>query len=309
MRRMQIKWFAVLTISCTVLGFIFHIQQRYPFYGESYKNSAIQHQRKSTIKIVCQHFNITNSSARIEHSVAWQLFVEHTHKFIYCEVPKAGCSNWKRVILLLNKTIGGRADDLKHKYVHTTSLLRRLSDYSPEEQIQLLNNYTKVMVTRDPLMRLVSAYRDKFFHNESYYRETIEGAIKALTRKNRNSTEKVTFEEFARYIIKENPKYRDTHWRPMFQLCDPCNIQYDIVGKFETMNQDAASILQTIGAPKGMEYPSVKHFPIEARTNENMIIDHYRKLPINVLRRLLHIYRFDFSMFDYRPIKIQELYS
>ncbi|TFJ95386.1 aldo/keto reductase diketogulonate reductase [Platysternon megacephalum] len=46
------------------------------------------------------------------------------------------------------------------------------------------------MFTRDPLERLVSAYRDKLLHSEPYYSITVANEMKAMCRKNKNLTEK-----------------------------------------------------------------------------------------------------------------------
>ncbi|MEE6492855.1 hypothetical protein FKM82_016652 [Ascaphus truei] len=306
MQKVYQKLFILLLLSCICLGFFFHYQSiQYPVYNNG---SVTQNHRKDILKSVCLQNNLTNSSSlyRIDPFVARQLFVVHSHKFIYCEVPKVGCSNWKRIILLLNMTPGViTANDLQHEDIHTTPLLTKLNAYSPEEQKQLLNNYTKVMFTRDPLQRLVSAYRDKFLHAEPYYSTTFADMIKAKVGKKLNSTGNVTFEEFVRYIIQENPRYRDTHWKPMFHLCDPCNIQYDIVGKFETMKQDADYVLKTVGAPKNLTFPSIKHYSNESRTNGNISSEYFRNLPTKLLGHLMDIYRLDFSMFAYSTVDFE----
>ncbi|XP_053331395.1 carbohydrate sulfotransferase 8-like [Spea bombifrons] len=268
------------------------------------QNSVIYRHRQYIMRSVCQQNNLTgNSSYQIHPFVARQLFVEHTHRFIYCEVPKVGCTNWKRIILLLNKTLGATLNDLEHNSVHTHPLLTKLSAYSPTEQAELLNNYTKVMFVRDPLQRLVSAYRDKFLHeDEEYYYDTVAKIIKRSIGRSENSTGKITFEEFARFVVQENPLYRDTHWKPMYELCDPCNIRYDIVGKFETMKRDSDFVLKTIKAPKNLAYPSIKHYANETRTSKEISMRFFSSLSYMVLEKLMAVYRVDFAMFDYIPL-------
>ncbi|XP_053545540.1 carbohydrate sulfotransferase 8-like [Bombina bombina] len=307
MKKTYLKIFILLTtFTFIVISFFFHFQyMEQPFFG-TIENIAVQRHRKHVVKYVCQQNNMTNSSKTytLPLDIAKRLFVEHNYKLIYCEVPKVGCSNWKRIILLLNVNATATADDLKHDAVHTTLLLKRLSDYSSAEQRQFFNNYTKVMFTRDPMNRLVSAYRDKLHHDEPYYGKKLVHTIKGMFREDINSTEKVTFEEFVQFILQEKTKYRDIHWKPMYQLCDPCNIHYDIIGKYETMNQDAEYVLKTIRAPKHLKYPSIKHYPDESRTNEKMTADHFKNLSSVILKGLLYLYRHDFSMFEYSPIEM-----
>ncbi|XP_063804737.1 carbohydrate sulfotransferase 9-like isoform X2 [Pseudophryne corroboree] len=302
MRKVHQKLLFVLIISSAVFGFYFHIKwTKNMFFTASFQNLVTQENRKAIVMSICENNNLTNSSLSLDRKVAAQLYVEHSHKFIYCEVPKVGCSNWKRIILLLNKSLGLTVTDLNHYDVHKSRLLIKLSSYNSSVQRQLLANYTKVMFTRHPLERVVSAYRDKFLHEDDiYYSKMIANLIKKAIGKNTNSTEKITFEDFARFIVTENPKYRDTHWKPMYHLCDPCNIHYDIIGKFETIKQDADFVLKFIGAPKDLIYPSIKHHANETRTNDQISRNYLESLPPSLYRQLTNVYSIDFSMFQYR---------
>ncbi|XP_027743632.1 carbohydrate sulfotransferase 8-like isoform X2 [Empidonax traillii] len=188
---------------------------------------AIQNGRKSTLASVCLKNNLTKFKSKL--GVANQLFVEHKHKFIYCEVPKVGCSNWKRTIFLLQSDLNAEASEIEHDHIHQTSAIKRLGSYPPARQKEFLSNYTKVMFTRHPLERLVSAYRDKLLHSEPFYSITVANEIRAMFRKNRNSSEKVSFQEFVNFILTKPPNALDIHWKPMFLLCNPCNIDYDVL--------------------------------------------------------------------------------
>lgn len=42
-----------------------------------------------------------NSSTDLSLYQMQHMFVDHTHKLLYCFVPKAGCTNWKRIMLML----------------------------------------------------------------------------------------------------------------------------------------------------------------------------------------------------------------
>ena len=51
----------------------------------------------------------------------------------------------------------------------TDKVLSRLNKYNAEERRYRLQNYFKFMFVREPLERLVSAYRDKVLRDNSYY--------------------------------------------------------------------------------------------------------------------------------------------
>ncbi|KAM9290548.1 carbohydrate sulfotransferase 14-like, partial [Gastrophryne carolinensis] len=260
---------------------------------------GIYQHRSSVARKVCERNGLTNASSPLDGKVTAQLYVKPSHRFIYCEVPKVGCSNWKRVILLLNNPGKLSFSDLKHYQVHN-SPFRKLSSYPPDKQNELLANYTKVMFTRDPLQRVVSAYRDKFLHDDDLkYSRTIAQRIREKFGINVKSTDNITFQQFIRFIVEEDPQERDVHWRPMYQLCDPCNVHYDVIGSFDTLKRDADYVLRTIGAPEDMTYPNLKHHSEDGRTNHNITRQYLDMLPPDLLGKLLNLYSIDFSMFEY----------
>ncbi|XP_075186275.1 carbohydrate sulfotransferase 9-like [Anomaloglossus baeobatrachus] len=300
MKKFQHKLFLII-ISSALCAFVLHYKwsKQNVFLGNpQYSALEAQESRKSNIRTVCVKNNLNHSSIPLTYKVLDQLYVEHSHKFIYCEVPKVGCSNWKRIILLLNDSTGLTPDKLRHYNVHTSKELKRLSSYPPSRQKELLAKYTKVMFTRDPMERVVSAYRDKFLHEDDvYYSKTIANMIRKSL--GIQSKRRFSFEEFATFITTENPYNRDIHWRPMYELCDPCNIQYDFIGKFETVTQDSDFVLKAIRAPENLKYPTKKHHNDDPRTNYNITLQYLDMLSPILFKKLMSVYSLDFSMFDY----------
>ncbi|XP_042718314.1 carbohydrate sulfotransferase 9-like [Lagopus leucura] len=269
---------------------------------------TIQNDRRNTLASLCQKNNLIKLKSALDSLVASQIFVEHKHKFTYCEVPKVGCSNWKRTIFILQEGLNVEASEIEHDHIHQTSLIRRLSAYPPAMREQFLNNYTKVMFTRHPLERLVSAYRDKLLHSEPYYSITVANQIKAMFRKNKNSSEKVSFQEFVSFITAKPPNNLDIHWKPMFLLCDPCNIHYDILGKYETLGLDSVQVLKAIGAPASLQYPSLKRYGSEKRTNSDITLEYLRQLSSEQIEKIQKLYQMDFLLFNY-TLKYENYFS
>ncbi|XP_052551305.1 carbohydrate sulfotransferase 9-like [Tympanuchus pallidicinctus] len=260
---------------------------------------TIQTDRRNTLASLCQKNNLIKLKSALDSLVASQIFVEHKHKFTYCEVPKVGCSNWKRTIFILQEGLNVEASEIEHDHIHQTSLIKRLSAYPPAVQEEFLNNYTKVMFTRHPLERLVSAYRDKLLHSEPYYSTIVADQIKAMFRKNKNSSAKVSFQEFVSFITVKPPNTLDIHWKPMFLLCDPCNIHYDILGKYETLGLDSVQVLKAIGAPESLQYPSLKRYGSEKRTNSDITLEYLRQLSSEQIEKIQKLYQMDFLLFNY----------
>uniref|UniRef100_A0A8B9QS86 Carbohydrate sulfotransferase n=1 Tax=Anas platyrhynchos TaxID=8839 RepID=A0A8B9QS86_ANAPL len=269
---------------------------------------AVQNDRKNTLASVCQKNNLLKPRSKLDSLVANQLFVEHKHKLTYCEVPKVGCSNWKRTIFILQAGLEMEASEIEHDHIHQTSLIKRMAAYPPPIQEEFLSNYTKVMFTRHPLERLVSAYRDKLLHSEPYYSTTVANEIRAMFRKNKNSSEKVSFQEFVSFIIAKPMNALDIHWKPMFLLCDPCNIHYDILGKYETLGLDSEHVLKAIGAPESLQYPSLKRYGSEKRTNGDITLEYLRQLNSEQIEKIKKLYEMDFLLFNY-TMKYEDYFS
>uniref|UniRef100_H3A3F7 Carbohydrate sulfotransferase n=1 Tax=Latimeria chalumnae TaxID=7897 RepID=H3A3F7_LATCH len=256
----------------------------------------IQQQWKSKLRAACDKYNLSKSR-NYENVFTKQLFIEHTHKFIYCEVPKVGCSNWKRILLMLKMNITREAVEFEHNAVHSSPLLKRLSAYPRKEQMAMLKNYTKVMFSRNPLERLVSAYRDKLLHSHPYYSKTLAERIKKLYRNNTKMAERVSFGEFVQFLLDTHNE--DVHWRQMIKLCDPCNIEYDFLGHYDTMERDADNILRFIGAPEDLHYPSFKEQGTESRTNLGLTEQFLMNLTRVQIDGLKELYKNDSLLFGY----------
>ncbi|OCT83346.1 hypothetical protein XELAEV_18025885mg [Xenopus laevis] len=232
------------------------------------------------------------------------LVVDDTHGLLYCYVPKVACTNWKRVMMVL--TGQGKYKDpslIPANEAHVPSNLRLLSEFSTSEINYRLRNYLKFIFVREPFERLVSAYRNKFTrtYNTAFHkrygtkiieRHRRDPSVEALERGN-----DVTFEEFLYYLVdpvtqREEPF--NEHWERVHSLCHPCIIHYDVVGKYETLEDDAEYLLQLIGV--GVKFPSSSK---TTRTTDGMAAEFFKTVPLFYQRRLFNLYKMDFLLFNY----------
>ena len=114
---------------------------------------------------------------------------------------------------------------------------RHLSNYTVEERIESLKTYFKLFFVREPLQRLLSAYKHKFILTPSYTSELRTEIVQALRPQDfqLNGINFVKFQEFIQYL--SNNMSRDQHWRKYEKLCHPCVINYDFIGHFETFKR------------------------------------------------------------------------
>uniref|UniRef100_A0A8C4DYV1 Carbohydrate sulfotransferase n=1 Tax=Dicentrarchus labrax TaxID=13489 RepID=A0A8C4DYV1_DICLA len=146
-----------------------------------------QESRRRLLASVCTKYQPGVTEWRVSQRQVSRVYVEDRSQLLYCEVPKAGCSNWKRVLMVL----GGSAtstQDIPHDAAHYGNHLRRLESYDRAGITERLRSYTKVLFVREPFERLVSAFRDKFESPNSYYHPVFGRPIISRYRANATRT-------------------------------------------------------------------------------------------------------------------------
>ena len=81
------------------------------------------------------------------------------------------------------------------------------SDYTLKDQQYILKTYNKFLVVRNPLLRLVAVYKQKFASPNTYFHELYGKEIVSKFRKGLTGEPKgdVSFQEFVQYIEFFNP--------------------------------------------------------------------------------------------------------
>ncbi|KAK2908636.1 hypothetical protein Q8A67_004473 [Cirrhinus molitorella] len=131
-----------------------------------------------------------------------------------------------------------------------------------------LKNYTKFLFVRDPFVRLISAFRNKFaLPNEDFYRQfgsVILQRYANISKPPDSAQEaftagiRLSFTHFIKYLLNpqtEQKKPFNEHWQQMYRLCHPCQIEYDFVGKLETLEEDTEHLLKILGMENQIRFP------------------------------------------------------
>lgn len=172
-----------------------------------------------------------------------------------------------------------------------------------------LRTYTKFLFVRHPMERLVSAYRNKLASNSSSatdFRRRFGttmlkarrgvGAFHNASRAGRG----VTFAEFVYYLIDKTytsgQQSLNEHWAPYFDLCHPCTIPYDHIGKYETLEEDAEFILRKLGARPDLHFP-----PFVPSKTASLVPGYLATLTKDTSKKLYELYKPDFALFQYEP--------
>lgn len=130
------------------------------------------------------------------------MYTDDVHRYIYCVIGKTSCTSWKRVLLTmagfrLTNDATVRPEQLPFLKVHnkrlTNRVLKRLVNFTADGIQFRLNNYFKFVFVREPLERLVSAYRDKMLRDADYLKHVVPVIIKKYRsdkcNNSRNSTD------------------------------------------------------------------------------------------------------------------------
>ncbi|XP_077996422.1 carbohydrate sulfotransferase 10-like [Glandiceps talaboti] len=232
----------------------------------------------------------------IRGSMVSRILVDPSHEVMYCQVPKVGSSNWLRAFLILtgdffaDEYIGWVEFDSISKYY------KRLSKYKGLERVLLIRKYKKFLFVRHPFSRLLSAYINKFVERSSD--EFKEKMLRAILKVTGSNATEINFSDFVDYLIltKDSIDTWNYHYRPIYQLCAPCEIKYDIIGHLETVADDSAYVLKMIDA--NFDYPD---FAPGATNSSNLtkLKKYFDLLTPTQIKALYRIYEMDFNIFGY----------
>ncbi|XP_026773358.2 carbohydrate sulfotransferase 12-like [Pangasianodon hypophthalmus] len=279
-----------------------------------------QYARKKLVHDLCIN-NIT-----LDISGKWQTFdqiplkdlsnllVDDRHGIIYCYVPKVACTAWKRILIVLSESL--KVDgvpyrspaDVPIEKVHGSSL-KYLNAYPKAVMKKKLETYKKFMFVRDPFVRLISAYRDKFqSKNQVYYKSVGMHILRTFGNVSNlpSTVEKAhaagiipSFYNFIQFILSLQAKkdaFFDEHWQQINHLCHPCLIEYDFIGKMETIEEDAAQLLRMFHVDNIVDLRPW----INSKTEPSAIKTWFSNIPVEWRRKLYKIYEADFRLFGYK---------
>jgi len=103
----------------------------------------------------------------------WQaMSVNRQRRIVMCLVGKAAGTTWMRVLLRLTgnpQAMKLASANRHHLHSNAGAFIGRFHQMNESMRDHyLMGHYYKVMFVRDPLVRLISGYRDKMFHAVDY---------------------------------------------------------------------------------------------------------------------------------------------
>lgn len=236
------------------------------------------------------------------------LLADDQRKTIYCAVSKACSTSWKYMLIKQQNPDFKAPKTDRAIHVHSEKTLRKhglryLKNYTEEEALHRIRTNFKYIIVRNPLDRILSAYRDKLQQaDEPYYATNVAGYIKENFRAKNESREKnVTFGEFVQYILSQDPLEMDRHWMSINLLCQPCFVGYDVIIKQETMETDGPHLLERLSLNASLsQLPFFNSHRGKTDSLDTGFMGEYRKhVSPEDYRRLLLMLHTDMQMFGY----------
>lgn len=228
-----------------------------------------------------------------------RIIVGRKRGFLYCPVPKVANTNWK---FLLAETV---PDDIGKLHSRELSGFEYLSSLSGGGSEPLGQELFKFIFVRDPFSRILSAYRNKIenaitrieqadrFDGWKLLARYIKHRVEELGLRD-TAEENVSFREFVLFLYHSRPEDMNEHWHPQALLACVGEIEYDFVGKFESLLEDSEVVIKRLGIQRG--FPSHEEVRFAPTRASDLIDVYYTGETRDLIREK---YDADFAAFGY----------
>lgn len=229
-------------------------------------------------------------------SMGWRSVNFHTHislvnKYVYVEVPKAGCGTMKATLgalegARLNETHAQRFLDKPHNGVKSGAHVRPYQlPNDLLEEVFTSPDYNRFTVVRDPSSRVLSGYLEKIRQGLSQSAEISEalgGKIAA----------DISFAEFLGVIKGQESREQDPHWRRQADHIGLGIIDYQRIIHLEDLDNSWDVVAQLTRTPDldGQYY-------CKTSTRATSKVDEFATLETQTL--ISEIYERDFKELNY----------
>ena len=279
------------------------------YHPHTLGQNVVQHSRLTTLTTACAdhthnstHSNYWRGLSDYERqAVAQRIIVDDYRSLLFCHTPLSGVSAWMKVMYFTGS--GSNLDDIGHvtnKDINNRKNFVYLTSYSLEEQEKRLQTYFSFMVVQHPLLRAATTYRLKFLASNRFFQEKFGAEIREKYRTKDKQIGNVRFTEFVHYLVGfENQSRMNEHWKPLEQLCRPCEVNYDVILHHESMLQDSEEVLTAAHLTE-----RVPELPRDYWDQVTVSYAHqlFGEVPSLLLGRLVTQYSNDFNMFSYSTL-------
>ena len=178
-------------------------------------------------------------------AVGWRSLNLHAHislvnKYVYVEVPKAGCGTMKATLggleaARMGPAMVGRVRENPHDRMKATPFVKPFQLTSAMlEDVLTSADFSRFTVVREPASRLLSGYLEKIGQGLKQSRGIVE-ALKSSTGAD-IAPEDITFEQFIDVVVAQASRDQDPHWRRQVDHLALGIVDYDAVIHLEDLD-------------------------------------------------------------------------
>ena len=222
----------------------------------------------------------------------------------FTEISKTGNTNWKKALLIANKDISISHDGiLDIQGLASKHSFRKLKLQANSEALKGAFRFT---VMRNPWTRMVSGYNmfeEKNLNkpkNKKYFdpigREIVR-EIRGITNTSELVDLKPTFEEFVKYLVKQDGLV-DKHFTPQTRIMCLTEVTYDYIVPSEYADEYSKEIWEIIQANTSLP----KSYDGKDASTQSSTVDARKwlsKLDSNLINKLYEIFKNDFLIMNY----------
>lgn len=253
-----------------------------------------------TLKLNGENFHQLKSDLLV--NIIVDKYGEQEKNFLYCNIPNVASKTWKTI---LSVRANSSIDNWK----------RHVGQLNDEEKPDVISNASlKFLIVRHPQERLLATFQDLFESNSSEANGNQKAVGIPIIQNIRNNpsdeslsrAHDVQFSEFLEFIVSKNVTYRywqfEEYWAPISDLCYPCAVNYNYIGKFETIFEDSNSFSTMLNDRK-IRFSKTN----PNRHQKQLVLKYYCGIPNELIEKVNEMYRNDYKLFDYVGYDLSKL--
>ena len=186
-------------------------------------------------------------------SVNMHAHISLVHRYVYVEVPKAGCGTMKATLggleaARMGPWMVGRVQDAPHNRLAATPFVKPFQLPSDQlEHVLTSPEFTRFTVVREPASRALSAYLEKIGQGLKQS-EAVVDALEARTGQRKDASD-ITLAEFLDVIEQQPSRDQDPHWRRQVDHLGLRHLDYAAVIHLSDLDASWGRIAELIAVP------------------------------------------------------------
>eukprot|EP00095_Tigriopus_kingsejongensis_P003836 maker-scaffold1297_size49794-snap-gene-0.7 protein:Tk03836 transcript:maker-scaffold1297_size49794-snap-gene-0.7-mRNA-1 annotation:"carbohydrate sulfotransferase 11-like" len=268
------------------------------------RREHIYRQRRERVQKVCQLYG--SKLHRTTQHIIDSFMVSKKNGIGMCRHGKVGTTTWLVYFFDMSPLSSYHTSGalLTGKILH--SKVPKMFEYKVPKGKKIglqvkEDNLLTVSTVRHPFERLVSAYENKLMDTEGSMPTYID--LAARIEKEYGSLSFSNFVKFLQMDYSSNCSLRscyvDVHWRPFYERCGFCDIDYDVIGYLDEFEEDA----KYLGLKLNLTniFKTDLKFNARKRPEDDRTLKYFRELDHDTKVELYKFLKVDFELFGFSP--------